>query len=65
MISQSLDSKMLPWLEIPTTQPQVPTQGHLGTCHTVISVKKKKKRGGGIEGGKQKYKKNANNKNNR
>ena len=30
MISQLLDSKTLPWLTIPITQPQTPTQGHPG-----------------------------------
>ena len=60
VISQPLDSKMLPRLEIPATQPWAPTQGHLGTCHTVITVKREReKKKKGVVGGKQKNKKST------
>ena len=47
MTSLPLDSKMLPCLG----RHENPTQGHLGTHHTVITVEreKKKRRGSGRE----------------
>ena len=62
MISQALDSKTLPWLAIPATQPYAPTQGHPGTCHTMITVEREKK--GRVVGGKQKNKRTINAENN-
>ena len=62
VISQPLDSKTLPWLAIPVTQSWAPTQEHLGTSHTVITVEREKK--GGVVGGKQKNKKSTNTENN-
>ena len=46
VISQPLDSKLLPWLAIPTTQPWAPTQGHPGILlHCDNSGKKRGDRG--------------------
>ena len=49
--SLPLDSKMLPCL----ASHENPTQGHLGTHHTVITVEREKKEG--VVGGKQKIRK--------
>ena len=46
VISQPLDGETLPWLAIPATKPWAPTQGHLGTRHTMIKVERGKKKGG-------------------
>jgi len=57
VISQPLDSKTLPWLAIPATQPWTPIQGQPGTHHTDYRGKREKK--GGVLGGKQKNKKST------
>mgnify|MGYP007058652236 CR=1 FL=1 len=46
VISQPLDSKMLPWLAIPTThgQPWALTHGHPGTPQTVIKVEREERK---------------------
>ena len=59
MISQPLDSKMLPWLAIPAPQPIAPTHGHLGTGHTVITVGRERKKGR-VVGGNLKSKRRTN-----
>jgi len=55
------DSKTLPWLAIPATQPRASTQGHPDTHHTVLTEGEKRV---GVEGGKQKNKKSTNAENN-
>jgi len=43
----------------------LPTQGYLGTCHTVITVEwKQGRKKGGVVGGKKKNKKSTNTENN-
>ena len=62
MISQPLDSKMLPWLAIPATQPWAPTHRDIQAPVTLwkqwkVKKKKKEKLGGGVMEGRQKTKK--------
>ena len=53
---QSNSHKQTTMVSNPRTQPQAPTQGHLGTHHTVITVGKK----GGVERWSQKSKNSTN-----